>query len=531
MKNDSNHDVTSRAIQNESNSNDSPKRSQLTRRKFVEMTATSAIGFTILPRHVLGGRDHVAPSDKITLAYIGCGTQGIRELLPLLANEQIHVVAVCDPNKQAIGYKDWSKDGMKNDIRKTIKIPDWNPGGDNMIPGGRDNGKSIVDSFYANVHPELKYNGCTAYVDAHELLEKEKDLNAVKIMTPDHLHGILSMAAMKKGKHVLVHKPISNRLIEGKKVIEMSRKNKVITHLIPWDSNGSMEQVMAWINGGAIGALMEVHNWTNRPVWPQYPDLPADKPPVPDGLDWDLWLGPEADRPYHPNYTNMVFRGWYDFGGGSMADMGHYSLWTVFNALKLTSPISIEPHRSHVCSFHDPVPYRINNDFSFPMAGTVRFKYPANGNRPPVDLCWYDGGMRPPIPIELTNDNKELPEEGMMFVGDKGKILAGFNVQDPQIISGTKMEKANVSTDKGNQVQQTSQALPLFVDACKTGKQYPGNFSEAEYLTEAVNLYAVALRANRLLKYDAANLTITNVPEANKYLNREYRPGWNPASI
>src|ERR1051326_487604 len=137
--------------------------SRITRRKFVGMTATSAIGFTILPRHVLGGSRYVAPSDKITLAYIGCGTQGIRELLPLLANEQFHVVAVCDPNKTAIGYKDWGKDWLKNEIRKTVQNPDWNPGGDNSIPGGRDNGKSIVDTFYSNVHHELKYNGCSAY--------------------------------------------------------------------------------------------------------------------------------------------------------------------------------------------------------------------------------------------------------------------------------------------------------------------------------------------------------------------------------
>jgi len=532
MKNDINPNVISADIQQENSSNNSVKKSSISRRKFVEMTAASAIGFTILPRHVLGGKNFIPPSDKITLAYIGCGTQGIRELLPLLANEQIHVVAVCDPNKEAVGYKDWAKDWLKSEIRKTIKSADWNPGGDNMIPGGRDNGKSIVDTFYANVHPELKYNGCNVYADARELMEKEKDLDAVKIMTPDHLHGILSMAAMKRGKHVLVHKPLSNRLLEGKKVIAMARNSKVITHLIPWDSNGSMEQVMAWINAGAIGKLTEVHNWTNRPVWPQYSQIPSDTPPVPNGLDWNLWLGPEADRPYHPNYTNMVFRGWYDFGGGSMADMGHYSLWTVFNALQLTSPTIVEPNLSHVCGMHDPVPYEIENNFSFPMASSVRFKYPANGSRPPIDLVWYDGGMRPPVPVELLNDNKELPAEGMMFVGDQGRILAGFNVQDPQIISGKKMEKSvNENTNKGNQVQQTSQALPLFVDACKTGKQYPGNFSEAEHITEAINLYAVALRAKKLLKYDAANLTITNVPEANKYLSREYRQGWDPATI
>jgi Oxidoreductase family, C-terminal alpha/beta domain/Oxidoreductase family, NAD-binding Rossmann fold len=532
MKKSIKPDMTSPDIQNAKTAGTPVTNLQLNRRKFIEMTAASAVAFTILPRHVLGGKNYIAPSDKITLAYIGMGTQGIRELLPLLANEQFRVTAVCDPNKDAVGYKDWSKDGLKNEIRKSINNPDWNPGGDNLIPGGRENGKSIVDAFYANLHPELKYKGCTAYADFRELFEKEKDLSAVKIMTPDHLHGIISMAAIKRGKHVLMHKPLSNRLIEGKKVIEMAGKSKVITHLIPWDSNGSMDTVMAWINAGAIGTLTEVHNWTNRPVWPQYPDLPSDKLPVPAGFDWDLWLGPEADRPYHPNYTHMVFRGWYDFGGGSMADMGHYSLWTVFNALQLTSPTIIEPNRSHVCGFHDPTPYRINNDFSFPMASMVRFKYPANGSRPPVDLCWYDGGMRPQTPVELFNDNKELPQEGMMFVGDKGKILAGFNVQNPQIIAGKKMDAPTVvNTDNRNQVQLTSEALPKFIDACKTGKQYPGSFKEAEYITEAINLYAVALRTNKLLKYDAANTTITNAVQANKYLNREYRTGWDPGSI
>lgn len=501
------------------------------RRKFVELTASAAMAFTIVPRHVLG-RGFTPPSDKITLAYIGVGTQGRRELLPLLQTPEIQVVAVCDPNKEAVGYRDWGITYLRDEIRKTIKNNDWTAG-EGVIPGGRDTGKNIVDAYYANVHPELKYKGVTAYEDVRQLLEKEKDVDAVKIMTPDHLHGVLAMAAIRRGKHILLHKPLSNRLLEGKKVIEAARNNpKVVTHLIPWDSNGSMEQVMTWINAGAIGKLTEVHNWTNRPVWPQYPELPIDKPPIPQGFNWDLWLGPEADRPYHPNYTNMVFRGWYDFGGGSMADMGHYSLWTVFNALQLTSPTAVEPHRSHFCDFNGVVPFRVNNDFSFPMASTVRFRYAANGARPQVDLFWYDGGMRPPIPEELASDGKELPQEGMMFVGNSGKILAGFNVQNPQIISGKKMDAtANAATDNRSQVQQTSEALPKFVQACKSGKQYIGNFTEAEYITEAVNLYAAALRSNRLLKYDAASQTITNVPDANKYLNREYRKGWELMNI
>jgi hypothetical protein len=506
------------------------KSSQLDRRKFGKLVATSALGFTIVPRHVLGGKNFVAPSDKITLAYIGCGTEGLREMLPLLSVPDLQVVAVCDPNKDAVGYKDWARDWLRNEIRTAIKKSDWTSGGDNSIPGGRENGKSVVDTYYANVRPEMKFKGCSAYADFRELLDKEKDLDAVKIMTPDHLHGLISIAALNKNKHVLMHKPLSNRLMEGKKVIEAAKNSKRITHLIPWDSNGSMEQVMQWINDGSIGTLMEVHNWTNRPVWPQYPTLP-EPVPVPPGLDWNLWLGPEADRPYSPNYTNMVFRGWYDFGGGSMADMGHYSLWTVFNALQLKNPTVIEPNLSHVVGMHDPVPFEVQNDFSFPMACSVRFKYPANGPRPAVDLCWYDGGMRPAIPAELLAVDKSLPAEGMMFVGDKGKILAGFNVQDPHLLAPNQPASTKIKSPAGDENKQMVDNLKLFAAACKSGTQYPGNFLEAEYITEAINLYAVSLRSRKLLKYDAANLQITNVPEANKYLSRAYRAGFDPATI
>ena len=163
--------------------------SPMTRRKFVEMTAISAAGFTILPRHVLGGKNFIAPSDKITLAYIGTGTQGIRELLPMLAVPQIQVVSVCDPNKEARGYRDWGTDGLKNEIRNTIQDKNWTPGGDNVIPGGRDNGKAIVDAYYTNVAKQENYKGCSAYADVRELLDKEKGIDAVKIMTPDHLHA------------------------------------------------------------------------------------------------------------------------------------------------------------------------------------------------------------------------------------------------------------------------------------------------------------------------------------------------------
>jgi len=499
------------------------------RRSFLGTVATAS-ALTILPRHVLGGNGFVAPNDKTTLAYIGIGTQGLRELLPLLDIPELQIIAVCDPQKVSSGYLDWSKEGLRNEIRKKLGNPGWKSGGDNTIPGGRDNGKAIIDEYYLKFRPAQKLNGCNAYADFRELLEKEKDLDALKVMTPDHLHGLIATAAIKRGKHISLHKPLSNRLLEGKKVIDLAANHpNVTTHLIPWDYNGSMELVMKWIGEGRIGTLKEVHNWSNRPVWPQYPTLPTENPDIPAGFDWDLWLGPESNRPYHPNYTNMVFRGWYDFGGGSMADMGHYSLWTVFKALELDSPTIIEPNLSHVCGLRDSTAYQIKNDFSFPMACSVRFKYPARGSRPPVDLCWYDGGMRPKVPDELFEEGTELEPEGMMFVGDKGKILAGFLVENPQLIPKNRM--VSFETPLPDKKSEKRAGFQKFLDACRNSKQCPGNFSEARALTEAVNLYAASLRAGQLLKYDGSKMEITNNLDANKYLSRTYRAGWNPDSI
>lgn len=211
-----------------------------------------------------------------------------------------------------------------------------------------------------------------------------------------------------------------------------------------------------------------------------------------------------------------------------MADMGHYSLWTVLKALELEAPTIVEPNLSHVCGIRDSTAFQVKNDFSFPMASSVRFKYPAKGSRSAINLIWYDGGMRPPVPEELYEDNKELPAEGMMFVGDKGKILAGFHVDNPQLIPEKRMAGRTIQEVKE---KDRSLGFRLFMDAIKAGGQCPGSFREAGPITEAVNLYAVALRAGRMLKYDAANRKITNVPDANKYLIREYRKGWNPESI
>jgi hypothetical protein len=503
----------------------------MNRREFLETAAATAC-FTIVPRQVLGGPGVVPPSDKITLAHIGCGTEGLSEMTGLIANPELQIVAVCDPSKHAVGYRDWSKDGLLNKLRKTVGKTDWRAGTEGEIPGGRDLAKDFVETYYANQRPGGTFKGCAAYADYRELLEREKDVDAVKIMTPDHLHGVVSIACMKRGKHVIMHKPLANRLEEARLVIETAREKGVATHLMPWESNGSMESVMAWIKGGAIGTLHEVHNWTNRPVWPQYTNLPTDAPPIPNGFDWDLWLGPELERPYSPNYTHMVFRGWYDFGGGCMADMGHYSLWTVFNALELGSPTSVEPVLSHTCEFKDGVPFRVQNNFSFPTASSVRFKYPARGERPALDLFWYDGGMRPPTPPELEIDNQELEAEGMMFVGSKGKILAGFQLANPRLIPEKRMRKhAPLPPPPPPQPGQIAPSMTQWMAAVHGGAQSQSSFLNAGPISEAVNLYAVALRAGSKLVYDSQARKITNNVEANKYLSRAYRKGWDPKSI
>src|SRR5882672_8573916 len=259
----------------------------LSRRKLMVTGGAVAAVFSIVPRHVLGGAGFVAPSEKITLAQIGCGTQGLREMPALLGIPEVQIVAVCDPSKESRGYVDWSADGLRSELARALARADWRRGNPD-IPGGRDVAREVVEIFYANQRRSEKFNGCTAYNDFRELLENEKDVNAVKIMTPDHLHATVALAAMKKGKHVLVHKPLANRVHEARLVIETARRTKVATHFLPANDGAQIRAIKAWIDDGAIGTLREVHNWSNRPMWPQYPTIPTDTPPIPEGFDWSL---------------------------------------------------------------------------------------------------------------------------------------------------------------------------------------------------------------------------------------------------
>jgi hypothetical protein len=494
---------------------------KINRREFLGSAAAASLAFTVVPRQVLGGPGYVAPSDKITLGYIGCGTQGLREMTSLISNPAIQIVAVCDPNKFTTDYVDWSLNDVRDSIREALGDNSWGAAM-NGIPGGRDIGQEFVQKYYGKSKDSGTYKGCASYEDFRELLEKEKDVNAIKIMTPDHLHATVAIASMKKGKHVVTHKPIANRMHEFRVTIDTAKKTGLSTHLLAWSKRPDYDTIKKWINEGRIGKLKEIHNWSNRPVWPQWQANPTEKPPVPKDFNWDLWLGPVPDRPYHPNYTHAVFRGWYDFGAGSIADMGHYSLFPLFRTLGIiTQAKSAEAYATTTCEIRDHVSVGVRNDVAFPLSCIIRFKFDAQAELPPFDLFWYDGGIRPVTPDELYLTGKSLEREGMMFVGEKGKIIGGFRGEDPVLYSDNKTQKAESAPEQSGQ-----NAVDTWINSFKNNTQSPGSFLYAGPVTETILLGAVALRAGKRVEYDALNMKITNVPEANKYLVREYRKGW-----
>jgi hypothetical protein len=434
----------------------------------------------------------------------------------------VQIVSVCDPNKFSTNYVDWSLNDVKNTIRRTLGDNAW---GESIkgIPGGRDIGLEFVQKYYGKSRESGTYRGCTSYEDFRELLEKEKDIDAVKIMTPDHLHGTVAIAAMKKGKHVVTHKPIANRMYEAKKTIDLAKTSGLGTHLLAWSEKPDNLKIKKWLTDGSIGKLKEIHNWSNRPVWPQWQENPTDTPPVPEGMNWQLWLGPVPDRPYHPNYTHAVFRGWYDFGAGSIADMGHYSLFPLFLALGINTPAkSAESFATTTCKLDGNVSVGVRNTVSFPLSCIIRFKFDAQKELPAFDLFWYDGGIRPLVNDAYGISNDMLPREAMMFVGEKGIILAGFRGESPKLFNGTKQPEEKPA----ERPQGGTDANNIWINAFKNKTQSPGSFIYATPVTETILLGAVALRAGKKVEYDAAAMKITNNEDANKYLVREYRKGW-----
>ncbi|MDR0833900.1 MAG: Gfo/Idh/MocA family oxidoreductase [Candidatus Symbiothrix sp.] len=504
----------------------------MNRREFLTTGVTAIGAFTVIPNHVFAAKKMgmVAPSDKIRLVHIGCGTQGLSELNALLKAPAIEIVGVADPNRESYDYVHWSENGLRSHLRKLINEPAWKEGAKG-IPGGRNIMKEIVETYYRKNRPEYK-KSIAAVEDYRELLDKMKDVDAVKIMSPDHLHAYQAVDCLKRGKHVIMHKPLGNKLTEAMKVVDIAASSALSTHMMAYNASGSgnIGLIKKWVDAGAIGRLKEIHNWSNRPVWPQYPEIPADKPPVPDGFNWSLWLGPAEMRDYHPHYTHALFRGWYEFGAGAIADMGYYSLLPVFDAFKLDTAISVSTRFSRVVGLKNNVPSTVVNNYSYPLAAAYRFEVPYKNGSGKILLQWHDGGMKPQTPEGYEGD--DLPIEGMMFVGDKGAIVSGFLRENPKIVGAQASLYANIeATLPANpyeeQADGTERWLQGWIDGCRGKGKGFGAFENAKEVNETFNLGSVSLMSNgKKLEYNPKTRTITNDEAANKLLTRNIRQGW-----
>jgi predicted dehydrogenase len=496
---------------------------KLTRRQFLANASFTAAAVTIVPRHVLGGAKFVAPSEKINIAYIGCGTQGMRQMIEALKKPEIRIVAVCDPNRKSDDYPEWGPQEVNDKIRKFLDDPEWAKGARGGLCG-REVGLEVVNRHYAKEKGSGAVSSCHAYVDVRELLEKERDLDAVYNMTPEHLHGFVTVHAMRKGKHVITHKPISNVLHEVRVVRDTARETGVATQLFCAAGNQSTATISEWISSGAIGPVREVHNWSSRPFWPQgMTQRPAESPPVPDGFEWDLWLGPAGYRPYHPAYTHAVFRGWCDFGTGALGDMGHYSFYQIFQILKLGTPISVDATASQFWKIEDFTWHKQTNRLSYPQASLIHWQFPARPEMPPLTLNWYDGGLRPPLLKELEQDAEDMPEEGMLFVGDNGKILADFTGEKPRLVPQARMRDFK---EPPKTLTRPIEELDQFIRACRGGEPAGANFEHAYPFAETILLGTIAQRVNKKLLWDSEKFEFTNSPEANELKARKNREGW-----
>ncbi len=491
---------------------------RVSRRAFLEGGATAA-AFTLVPRHVLGGRGYVAPSDRINVGYVGSGTQGLRQLMPALKEPELRIAAVCDPNRRSDDYVEWSRHELRDKIRGFLGDSSWGEGA-RACPCGRETGRELVDRHYG----ASSGGGCSAYADFREMLAREKDLDAVYIMTPDHHHATIALLAMKAGKHVITHKPLSNVLHEARLLVEAARESGVATQMFCAAGLDSTLLLTEWIQAGAIGPVREVHNWSTRPFWPQgMSSLPAETPPVPEGLEWDLWLGAVPHRPYHPAYTHAVFRGWYDFGTGALGDMGHYSFFQVFRILKLGAPLSVEASRSQFWRIDDFLWKKQANTVSYPQASVIHWEFPAREGMPPVSLHWYDGGLRPPRPTELEEDGEPMPEEGLLFVGDEGKILAEFNGRSPRLIPKSRMARFQPPPPT---LPRPIEELSQWVRACRGTSPSDARFESVYPMSETILIGTIALRVDKKLRWDAARARFVDAPEADALMLREYREGW-----
>lgn len=437
----------------------------ISRREAIKTGAVAAAAFTIVPRHVLGGQGQTPPSEKLNIAGVGLGGMGSGDIRSVAGE---NIVALCDVDEQALARN-------------------------------------------AKDFPKAKL-----YADFRKMLETQKDIDAVVVATPDHNHAVVSIMAMKMGKHVHCQKPLTHSVFEARMMGNVARESKVVTQMGNQGQAGDSARLIAeTIWSGAIGAVREVHAGSNRfpPISPRGIRRPPEAPPVPAHLNWDLWLGPAPERPYHPAYHPFSWRGWWDFGTGVLGDIGCHQLSAVFKALKLGHPASIE-----ACSSNQQCPPEIANQTA-PLSSITRWSFPSEGDRAPVTITWWDGGLKPPCPEEFEPSARFAENDWLLIVGDKGKMYGH------QIIPAAKAKDVGapprvLPRSPGHYVE--------WIQACKGGAPAGSNFVDhAAHLAEVVLLGNIAIRTREKLLWDGLNLRFTNSDAANQLINPPYRSGWS----
>ncbi|HEY3854853.1 MAG TPA: Gfo/Idh/MocA family oxidoreductase [Verrucomicrobiae bacterium] len=373
-----------------------------------------------------------------------------------------------------------------------------------------------------------KYPGARTYSDYRVMLEKEKSIDAVTVAVPDHHHAPAAMRAMAAGKHVYVEKPLTHTVWEARQMTLAARKYGVATQMGNQGHSGEgIRQLCEMIWSGAIGTVAEVHCWTDRAKgwWTQGVRRPAGSDPVPSYLNWDNWIGAAPERPYlhdwpkdlQTQFTKAVYhpqawRGWWDFGCGALGDMACHLMDCPQWALDLGAPSTVE-----VVSSSEMVPEMP------PLQSVLRYTFPGRGKLPPCTLTWYDSGQKPPKPPEM--EAAELQDNGSLFIGDKGKIFAGVYGEKPRLLPESSMADYKRPAQTIPRVPGNEPHLD-WIRACKGGPKACSNFDISGPFTEWVLLGNLALRLNKKLEWDSKKLRVKNVPEAEEYIRKSYRRGW-----
>jgi len=479
----------------------------LSRRDFIGRTTVAAAAFTIVPRHVLGGKGYTAPSDMVNVAGIGLGNQGGSDIMNI-ATPDVPV-----RRQGMLPGLVWNQNPGIRPPRPERRMSA-NQMGD---AGGQETFKHAniyalcdVDHKYAG-HIFAGYPKAKAYHDFREMIDKEKELDAVVIGTPDHLHALIASYAMNAGKHVFVEKPMAKTIHEVRFLKELAGKTGVVTQMGNQGHNieGTM-QTVEWIQSGVIGDVTELHLWSNRPVWAQGALTRPAGVPVPDNLKYDLWLGPAPEKPYSPETTHFAWRGLWDYGTGAMGDMGAHTFDAPIWALKLGMPTRIQATTT---------PF--TEDY-LPQSETVQYEFAAREGMPPVKVTWSDGGIKPFRPAELEAD-RELREA--LYIGTKGMIMHGTHGAMPELIP----ENPDFAAPE-KWLPRPKNVYVDFIEAIKEGRKAANDFEIAAKLTEIMlltNIAVISQQVNKTLEYDAGTMKITNLPEANDYFHYEYRKGWS----